>query len=133
MSSVKTLSTLTTSKKKKYIQASFVKLVATSIFYVSLFLLTFSDFLNAQFDIKQRSAVTVGVASGPFLAFVIFVGSALLLDTDFRRLLLGKTGILYGVVVIFYTWMGWRLVGNSFDWIKADLNVFLFQIGRAHV
>jgi hypothetical protein len=56
MSSLKPLSNLTISKKKKYVQAPFIKLAATSIFYVSLFLLTFSDFLNAQFDIEQRSA-----------------------------------------------------------------------------
>ncbi|WP_262382308.1 hypothetical protein [Microcystis aeruginosa] len=129
MSSFQPMSTLTISKKKKYRQASFIKLAATSIFYVSLFLLTFSDFLNAQFDIKQRSTVKVGVASGTILAFVILVGSAFLIDREFRRLLLGKTGILYGAVVIFYTWMGWQLFGNSINWIIKDLYVCLWLIG----
>ncbi|NCR41522.1 MAG: hypothetical protein GPJ21_17750 [Microcystis aeruginosa W13-11] len=128
MSIFRPLPTLTISKKKKYLQASFVKLAATSIFYVSLFLLTFSDFFNAQFDKEQRSTVKVGVASGRILAFVILVGSALLVDREFRRLLLGKTGILYGAVVIFYTWMGWRLFGNSIDWIRTDLYICLCLI-----
>lgn len=60
MSIFQPLPTLTISKKKKYLQAYFIKLAATSILYVSLFLLTFSDFLNAQFDMEQRSAVKVG-------------------------------------------------------------------------
>ena len=80
MSIFQLLPTLTISKKKKYLQASFIKLAATSILYVSLFLLTFSDFLNAQFDMEQRSAVKVGVASGTSLAFVILVCSAFLID-----------------------------------------------------
>lgn len=129
MSIFQPLPTLTISKKKKYLQASFIKLAATSIFYVSLFLLTFSDFLNAQFDIEQRSAVKVGVASGTSLTFVILVGSAFFIDREFRRLLLGKTGIFYGAVVIFYTWMGWQLFGNSIDWIRMDLSICLWLIG----
>ena len=105
------------------------KVISTIVFYISLFLLTFSDFLNAQFDMEQRSAVKVGVASGTSLAFVILVGFAFLIDREFRRLLLGKTGIVYGAVVIFYTWMGWQLFGNSINWIIKDLYVCLWLIG----
>jgi hypothetical protein len=46
------------------------KVISTIVFYISLFLLTFSDFLNAQFDMEQRSAVKVGVASGTSLNFL---------------------------------------------------------------
>jgi len=105
------------------------KIISTIIFYISLLLLTFSDFLNAQFELEKRTVVRLGETSGMTVSFVILVTSALLIDRDFRRLLLGKTGIFYVAVVIFYTLMGWRIFGNDISWIRMDLLTFLWPIG----
>lgn len=129
MSNLHPLPTITITRTKNLQKGLFSKLLATLTFYVSLFLLTFSDFINAQFAITDRSTIKLGLFSGIILTLPILVGSAFLLDKEFRHLLLGKIGILYGFFVVFYALMGWRLVGNNIVWIREDLLVFLWPIG----
>lgn len=106
-----------------------LKLFSTLIFYVSLYLITFSDFLNVNSEVEQRSQVEVGGLTGLMIAYLLAAISAWILDKEFRRLLLSKAGLIYGLVVFYLILIGCGVFSNSFLWVKADLSVFLWPIG----
>lgn len=106
-----------------------LRLFFTLIFYITLFLMTFSDFLNVNYEVENRSQVEIGGMTGLMFAYVLAVIPAWILDKEFRQLLLSKTGLIYGLVVFYLTLIGCGVFGNSFLWVKADLSVFLWPIG----
>ena len=119
-----------TSPKKSKLKSLF----ATFIYYLSLFLLTFSDYFNAGLSLTERNQVKVTIISGNSLAWIIVVVTAYVVDRNFHRLIFGKIGILYGLIISFYIFLGWlngnlsTLLGEVLFWIWLPGGLAMFRV-----
>ena len=83
--------------------------------------MTYSDFINAQLSRSNQEGIRIGgLFGGHILSIPILIIVALFTDINFRKLVLGKIGILYGSVIFLYLLIG-LIYNNEFKYIKIDL------------
>jgi hypothetical protein len=105
------------------------KLIATLIFYISLLLLNFNDLVytwlgKTEFTIRFIISLPAG-------GILLSLASAFLIEKEFRKLLLGKIGILYGSALFLYSLIGW-ISGNEIDWMYKEWMLFIYPwVGMA--
>jgi hypothetical protein len=97
------------------------KVSSTIGFYLTLFLILINDYLNAGVDAEKRIAMFQGIS---LLTLACSVGFAFILDSVFRKILLGKIGIFYFLFLSLYTLMGWYIFNNDFVFIRSDIQAF---------
>ncbi|MFM6525897.1 MAG: hypothetical protein ACKPH4_08910, partial [Microcystis panniformis] len=72
------------------------QIVSTVTIYFTLLILTYSNFINAQFSSENKIDIRIGgLLGGNTLSIPILVIVAFLIDRDFRKLIFGKIGITY--------------------------------------
>jgi len=108
------------------------QIVSTVTIYFTLLILTYSNFINAQFSSENKIDIRIGgLLGGNTLSIPILVIVAFLIDRDFRKLIFGKIGITY-VIVISVCFLIGLLVNNELSYINIDLiNVFWLVAGCA--
>jgi len=99
------------------------KLIATLIFYISLPLVYFNFFEYIWFG-KVEATIRF-IISPPAWGLLISLASAFLIEKEFRKLLLGKIGILYGSALLLYSLIGW-ISGNEIDWMYKEWLVLIY-------
>ncbi|TRU84860.1 MAG: hypothetical protein EWV76_15455 [Microcystis novacekii Mn_MB_F_20050700_S1] len=99
------------------------KLIATLIFYISLPLVYF-NFLEYIWFGKTEATIRF-IISPTMWGFLISLASAFLIEKEFRKLLLGKIGILYGSALLLYSLIGW-ISGNGIDWMYKEWLILIY-------
>ncbi|MDJ0546133.1 MAG: hypothetical protein PX637_17685, partial [Microcystis sp. M53601_WE4] len=108
---------LVIAKKNQFI----TQLLSTLSFYVTLFLILINDYLNAGIDVEKKISVFQGISLLTLAFSVVF---AFVLDSEFRKILLGKIGVFYSLSLLLYTFMGWYIFHNEFEFIRSDIQAF---------
>lgn len=104
-----------------------LEIIATTAFYLDLFLLFINFCLNAGLEPKSADEVLRGTIS---LAATVSIGGAFLSDQEFRKILLGKIGFFYSIFISLYTCIG--SLENQTRFIMSDLAAFTgFIVGLA--
>jgi hypothetical protein len=105
------------------------KLIATLIFYISLLLLNFNDLVYAW--LGKTEVIIKFIISLPTWGVLLSLASAFLIEKEFRKLLLGKIGILYGSALFLYILIGW-ISGNEIYWMYKEWIIFIYPwVGMA--
>lgn len=108
---------LVIAKKNQFI----TQLLSTLSFYVTLFLILINDYLNAGIDVEKKISVFQGISLLTLAFSVVF---AFVLDSEFRKILLRKIGVFYFLSLLLYTFMGWYIFHNEFEFIRSDIQAF---------
>lgn len=96
-----------------------VKFISTVIIYLSLAAILYYPFQKTirNIDISPFAITTLIWRDTASIVMIYF---ALLYDKHFKRLLIGKTGILYGLFILFYLFIGF-INSNSLGPLILDL------------
>ena len=105
-----------------------VQVVSTITIYLVIFIMTYSDFINSQLSRNSRMDIRIGgLFGGHILSIPILIIVALFTDINFRKLVLGKIGILYSFIIFLYFLIG-LIYNNDFKYIKIDLITSLWLL-----
>ena len=104
------------------------RIVSSLTIYFTLFLLNYSDFININISRESQTNIRFGgLFGGHTLSIPILIIVAFLTEKKFRKLLLGKIGILYGFIISLYLLIGF-IYRNGFSYIKIDLVTVLWLL-----
>ena len=98
---------------------NYVKLISTIVVYLSLIAILYIPFQRSIRNI-ELSPFAITTVIWRDLASVIMIYFAFLYDKHFRRLLMGKTSIIYFIFILFYICIGF-IYRNALGRIRLDL------------